>query len=418
MAWLIPAALSGLALVAAPIVIHLLTRQRAPRVRFPSVRFVRPSIAAAVRLRRPGDLRLLCVRAAILAFAALAAAQPLLLTSWRLASWNGRLARVVVVDTSESMRRVDPTGGVPAALAEQSAKAETVSAFHAARIETADLADGLTRAVRLLEGAPPAKREVVIVSDFQLGALSATAFDAVPSGIGIRFVKVGLPVRPQAISGRAVTGWRGAQWTPSVQVDPLATQTTWQRAPRDPVIGVSMVTAPGEEAFAAAALRAAASFGTPVHTDRPVRVTFPGAHGVGASARPLHTPWIVNTVLALRRSDARESVTRAAEQDGILILGSSAPVASVAAAALLRAVTVARAEPVIAAEAEVARIPDDDLARWQREPSPIDASLWPRAESTDARWLWLVSLVLLALESWMRRRRGVREETRVDATAA
>ena len=52
-AWLQPAALIGLLALAGPILIHLLRRQRAPRVLFPSLRFVRPTRTAAVRLRVP-----------------------------------------------------------------------------------------------------------------------------------------------------------------------------------------------------------------------------------------------------------------------------------------------------------------------------------------------------------------------------
>ena len=54
--WLNPAALAGLALLALPILIHLLRTRQAERIPFPSLRFVLPSETAAVRLRLPADL--------------------------------------------------------------------------------------------------------------------------------------------------------------------------------------------------------------------------------------------------------------------------------------------------------------------------------------------------------------------------
>ncbi len=417
MAWLIPAALSGLALIAGPIVIHLLTRQRAPRVPFPSVRFVRPSVAAAVRLRTPSDAGLLVIRAAIIAVAALAAAQPLLLTRWRLVAWNGRTARAIVIDTSESMRRVDGAGRQPAALAADVAGAESSSAFRAVRVETGDIPDGLTRAARLLDAAPPARREVVIVSDFQRGTLPESALAAIPPDIGVRLVRAGQPIDRREIPTTAATSWQGEHWTPAVRVDARSTQTTWKRDPAGADVGLTLVTSAGEERAGAATVRAAASLGALLQRDRPVRIVFPGSSKVSASVEPLRTPWMVNVVLALRRGDAREYLARTGEQRGVLVLETSATAGSVAAAALIHAVLAARAHPIVDPEAEIATVSDADLARWRRDPLPIDANAWPRAERSDARWLWGIALVLLAVESWMRRTRATAPR-HVDATAA
>ena len=93
MIWLVPAALAGLILVAGPLALHLLTRHQARRVAFPTIRFVQPSNTAAVRPQNPTDVWLMCLRMAAIACAAAAAAQPLLLSGWRVASWNARIAR-------------------------------------------------------------------------------------------------------------------------------------------------------------------------------------------------------------------------------------------------------------------------------------------------------------------------------------
>ena len=130
--WLNPAALAGLALLAGPVLVHLLLRHRADRVPFPSLRFVRPSRTAAVRVRLPSDLALLLLRMAIVALAVAALARPLVVAGPRLAAWNARIARAIVVDVSDSMK----TGSALSEAAE-AAKAEGQAAVFAERIDAA-----------------------------------------------------------------------------------------------------------------------------------------------------------------------------------------------------------------------------------------------------------------------------------------
>ena len=75
-AWLIPAAFAGLALVALPIAIHLLVRQQSRRVAFPSLRFLRQSPLSALRRRSVQDAGLLACRILIIVAAAAALAAP------------------------------------------------------------------------------------------------------------------------------------------------------------------------------------------------------------------------------------------------------------------------------------------------------------------------------------------------------
>ena len=65
MIWLQPLAWWGLAAVAVPALVHLLTRQRAARTRFPSLRFLTVSRTTALRRRVISDWPLLLVRALI-----------------------------------------------------------------------------------------------------------------------------------------------------------------------------------------------------------------------------------------------------------------------------------------------------------------------------------------------------------------
>ena len=67
--WIAPTALVALAAAAGPVIVHLLRRQRAPRVPFPTIQFLSPTQAAAARLQRPSDLALLALRMAAVALA-------------------------------------------------------------------------------------------------------------------------------------------------------------------------------------------------------------------------------------------------------------------------------------------------------------------------------------------------------------
>src|SRR5688500_20219498 len=94
--WLNPLMLAGLAAAALPVIIHLLRRHRAARVPFPTLRFLTDSRAAAVKLRSLSDPWLLVVRVLTIAAAALAAAQPDLVTPWQRAREDRLLARAIV----------------------------------------------------------------------------------------------------------------------------------------------------------------------------------------------------------------------------------------------------------------------------------------------------------------------------------
>src|SRR5262245_15328446 len=102
---------------------------RADRMLFPSLRFVRASRTAAVRLRPPSEWWLLIVRTAAVALAVCAVARPILQTKGRVTAWNARTARAVVVDTSDSMRTRN--GRQPAEqTARESATAEASAASY------------------------------------------------------------------------------------------------------------------------------------------------------------------------------------------------------------------------------------------------------------------------------------------------
>jgi hypothetical protein len=57
---------------------------------------------------------------------------------------------------------------------------------------------------------------------------------------------------------------------------------------------------------------------------------------------------------------------------------------------------------------EPTTVPDDALRSWQREPDAGATSQVSTDGASDGRWLWIVALVLLGVETWLRRAR--REE--------
>jgi len=160
--WINAAALAALVAVLGPIVVHLLRRQRSRRVPFPTVQFLVSTRAAAARIRTPSDLLLLALRVAIVAAAAVAAAQPFLATGWRRAAWERQVARALVIDTSESMAPV-------ASRVADAVAAERQAIQGAREIRTGDLRAGLKQAASALDDGEAGRAEIVVFSDFQRG---------------------------------------------------------------------------------------------------------------------------------------------------------------------------------------------------------------------------------------------------------
>jgi hypothetical protein len=432
MIWLAPAALAALALVAGPILVHLLRSRRAPRRDFPTLRFIRPSTASSVRLRLPSDLLVLLVRCSVVAAAVLALARPLLLTDARVAGWNARTARAVVVDTSASMSETGD-GNRAASEASASAAGELNGVFASRRFETPDLAAGLSRAVAWLETVPPARREIVLVSDFHDGAMDPKARAAVPGSIGVRFVPVGaLPAERRiddlVLLGNEAAPARRAQGTLSAD----GTQARFQVAQDVGRDGLRIVASPEARNDVESLLRAVAIAGAPAPAaSEPLTIRFQ-RDAIRAEAAAQLAPWMLRTVSRLSADPAvqrhggavdaqpppadvphRTIVLRdrqgralvgASTNGSELVLDVAAEPGSYFGAQLVQAALVARHGSFARAEAEVRPVAPRELAAWTRPAGDAPPESWGRAESTDARWFWGAALLLLALESWLRRR--------------
>jgi hypothetical protein len=447
-AWQNAGAFWVLTLLAVPIAIHLLRMHRAERLLFPSLRFVHASRTAAVRLRAPSDWLVLALRLAILALAVSALAGPVVLTSARLAGWNGRTARAVVVDVSESMRATGSDGVAPAQSAEQAAVAELSTASFARRFDVHGLGEGLARASAWLSTTPPARREVVVISDFQRGSFDPREILGLPTGLGVRLMSVGSVERKRAIQGMELLNAAGGPGRK--QTIELTTETT--------AVAVEAETTRGGEGLrllgsAEGLLRAVADAGTPAGSaQEPIAIRFAGGNaGAPIELTPIRSGWMLRTALRLSedrvllssssRVEAPESPTpgpwtilvrdrnakplvRAAASGSELLLDVAAPPDSLFAASTVRAALMARRAIDEHSEQEIARIVESTLAALGRPapsldslPSQATADFWRTADSTDGRGLWAAALVLLGVEQWLRARPRLRAKREVGRAA-
>ena len=437
MIWQNPWAWAGLLALAIPVLIHLLGRRSARAQRFPSLRFLEASQLTATRLTRLTDLPLLAVRMAILAAAVAALAAPLLLTEDRERDLGRALARAIIVDTSASMSRATVTGGAGE------------RALDAARREAARLRDEATTSVILETRSPalampgasawlatrPGRRELIIVSDFQVGTLDSLDIAAVPEDVGIGLTPTASDSAAPSVDGSIV---RAATAT---QITTAAGSTQGQG-------GLVILAAAGERTRAEAARRAASTTvpsSMPVPAERPVVVVHRGYDSRAQllrDARPLAQPWQTDLLVRLRADPtliaaalnadipatggdsttdadsltavaftrARVPVVRAASDQGDgrdrLLLFMRADAGSLVSAGLLAAVMRASLPASQATELEPSRLPEATLAEWRR---PAASATTTRsaidAGTSDGRWLWVLALVLLGIESWMRRGR-------------
>jgi hypothetical protein len=99
MSFLSPLALVGLTLVALPVIVHLLTRRRAGRLDFPTLRFLRETPSFRLHPRSLRQPLLLALRALALVLLVLGLARPLLAPRAR-----AQRMRLILMDASLSMR--------------------------------------------------------------------------------------------------------------------------------------------------------------------------------------------------------------------------------------------------------------------------------------------------------------------------
>jgi hypothetical protein len=431
MNWLNPLAFLGLLALGIPILIHLFGRRVARRVKFPSLRLMGEAVPTAATRTVPSDLLLLIVRGAVVLAAVLALAQPLFLTAGRVREAN-RPVRVILVDTSETMRRrLTSNGTALVDVARERAQALLDSARNGTIIEVAHPGSNMAGAASWLE-PHTGVREVVVVSDFQYGTLHDGQVAAIPAGVGLRLDRLAWTERGTAPPVPVPVD--------SLSADSSGTYASWRMARVDSLAVPVLLGSADELARLDAGFAAIRTvFGRPLRPTVRVAVVFPGypsRAGMLAASAPLDSPWHGNLLLSLRRDRAFAEIMRTAvasrectlpgtvvaTNDGgapVVSMNRGRPdqhdvqvftcveAASLAATGLLAALATGLDSVPPLTEREPLPLPDDLLQRWQREPV-LSAPGGRDETSPDGRWLWLAALALLGVEEWLRRRRTLR----------
>jgi len=199
LSFLTPMLLGGAALVAVPLLLHLIMRRKPVKREFPALRFLRQKAVANRRRLRLSHLFLLLLRMAALALLALALARPVLRGAGWLADGEGPVAAAFVFDTAprmllregnrtrleqaaemarvlvqklppESKVAVLDTSGGPVAFSPTIAAAAARLDRLAATTPAGSLSQALAAGLRLLAGSDMPRREVYLFTDCSRGA--------------------------------------------------------------------------------------------------------------------------------------------------------------------------------------------------------------------------------------------------------
>ena len=390
--WLEPLAFVALAAAAAPVLVHLLVRNRARTVVLPTLRFVAPVRPSAVRLRRPADAPLMLVRVGIVACAALAVARPLFVTDARQERWAQRLARVVIVDTSR---------GRPA---NELVDAHRTGADPLRVVESDQIGREIVRAADWLRQVPPSRREVVVLSEFTLGGLDPAVLSSVPRDIGLRLVRVA-GTHAAAPPPELVLSPEG----PLDQVITLEGERTAVRFSAAPAKSdsVLVILAKSDDAAAVERLRRVlARAGAVVpREDRAVVVRFRGGPALPVTTEDHDPEAAASAVRFVSHPWTSGLSVHAAARGTQLHVDADVDAGSMNAAAVVAAALEAVRDPEVARRHEVQLIDDATLAQWSREASPPGADEWRSSGESDGRWLWLAALILMGVETAIRRQR-------------
>ena len=381
MIWLYPAAAIALAALAVPVLIHVLARQRAVRLPFPSLRFIQPQTLAAVRRRALNDVALLAVRALMLAAAVGAFAGPLVETASRRRAWD---ARTITAEVTEPQ-----------------------------------MSSGIVRAVSWLTRQPPGRREIVIRGALPVDSVTDADIAAIPPHIGVRFERTTtlppsrtLAATPVSDGGRIIE----RQLT-------LRGEDTSVRDLRETGSASAAIEVVAPDAHRAAAVRLAAAFARerlPVALpNRIARVVFAQT---AAPPSPVLAAWMADAAAQVARVLNLRNAVPAALQFGAdgnrLVVVTPMLPADTRAPELLRAVADSLAEPADQPQREIVPIQDAQLRAWSREPGPAMPPTREMAVRDDRRWLWALALGLIALEWWMRRDRAAIADARGGSSRA
>jgi aerotolerance regulator-like protein/VWA domain-containing protein len=254
MGFLAPLFLGGLAALAIPVLIHLINRERKEVVAFPSLMFLQKIPYKSVRRQKLRHILLLALRCLAIIIVVSAFARPFLHRNTPPSVAAGGAREVVVLlDRSYSMgyadrwtRAQDDVRRVAASLT-PSDRATVVTFAHdplvvteptadRARLESAvrktslsaedtRYAPALKLAERILRGSNLARKEVVIVSDFQKIGWTRPEEVSFPTGTKVTIEDVGAGTTADVAVSRVTTSLEGSRERPVTTVGARLTNT-------------------------------------------------------------------------------------------------------------------------------------------------------------------------------------------------
>jgi hypothetical protein len=171
LSFITPMLLGGAALVAVPLVLHLIMRRKPVPHDFPALRFLREKAVANRRRLQLSHIVLLLLRMAAVALLALALARPVLRGAGWLADGEGPVAAALVFDTAPRM-----------ALREAN-ETRLVRAGQLARVLLAKLPEGSTVAVLDTSGGAAAFSPSVAAASARIDRLAVAAGGSLPTAI-------------------------------------------------------------------------------------------------------------------------------------------------------------------------------------------------------------------------------------------
>jgi len=124
------------------------------------------------------------------------------------------------------------------------------------------------------------------------------------------------------------------------------------------------------------------------------------AHEPFDPSRDITAPWI-----PIVHDASGRTLAAVAADGGRLMVASAADATSFMTPLLIRAIVNGMADPADLRAAEVLPIRDEQLRAWTRPPGPLPTVRPDTIESDDRRWLWVLVLVLIGAEGWIRRAR-------------
>ena len=454
MTWLNPAAFIGIGLVLVSILIHLLTQRNARLQKFPTLRFLPESPPVHSRRSVPRDLLLMFLRAATIATAVAALAQPLFLTADRRERAGTLRSRAIIVDTSASMLRRNAAGVDARAAALKEAERLATEAAGAVVLQSADVAGSITGANDWLS-SQRGQRELYLLSDFQRGTLARGDLDAIDSSVSLRLVQSEVSDTATAFElrsrhGRTVSV---AMFKPGGEgeVDAIL----WRNVAAEPgttTVPIALLAGTNELRDLRAAVDAALQFGTASRLNAAnaialVHVSHSGAIQLLRQSAPPNERWMGEMIAAVRRDSlliaaaadatpaaaARQdyaaypvvarndngdpvvvAMTAAIEGRKQLAFFSLADAGSLTSAALASAALRAMSLDPRASEMDPRVIASTELRSWERTGQTNSASLaYDENEMSDARWFWIAALLLLCVEWLIRSSRRFTRRTKV-----